>query len=324
MKKIAIFWSKRFNNNNFYNIELDSNLQPYYKLAEINNFNNTISYDLLDAKKDKNNYIILCFLTLSFVNLIYYIKLFIKYPKNKKYFFIFEPRVWAPLNYCKILHVFFHRVYTRNDDLVDNKKYFKYIYPSTNNWLNYIKKISNKKLITLINWNKSSFGKNELYSEREKTIRYFEENSIEFDLYWTNWNKKNIKQKIFWFKKYTSYKWRVDDKIETLSNYKFNICFENMKNTPWYITEKIWDSFKAKSVPVYWWASNIGEYIPNNCFIDFRIFNWDYKKLLDFINNINEKEYNKYISNIEEFLKTEKAQKWFDEKWANNFLNNLK
>ena len=45
-----------------------------------------------------------------------------------------------------------------------------------------------------------------------------------------------------------------------------------MSDTPGYMTEKIWDSFKAKTVPVYWGASNIEEYVPKNCFIDYRDF----------------------------------------------------
>ena len=321
MKKIVLFWEERFNNNKFNDLKITRNLSPFNKLTQINWLNNTLSYNLL---KNKENFLILCFLTFWLFSISKYIQLFFKNSSNKKYLFLFEPKVISPISYNKIIHLFFNKIYTWNDDLVDNKKYFKFIWPQSFHSNLRAKQFNSKKFLTLINWNKTSFIKNELYSEREKAIRYFENNDIEFNLYWTNWNKKNIKQKIFWFKKYTSYRWRVDDKIETLSNYKFNICFENMKNTPWYITEKIWDSFKAKSVPIYWWASNIEKYIPNNCFVDFRIFNWDYKKLLDFINNINEKEYNKYISNIEEFLKTEKAQKWFDEKWANNFLNNLK
>jgi hypothetical protein len=113
MKKIAILWNKRFYKNNFYNTKIDSNLKPYYHLAKINGFNNTISYDLLKNKKDKNEYTILCFLTLSIFNFKKYINLFFNYPKNKKIFFIFEPYVGAPLNHCKLLHKLFYRVYTR-------------------------------------------------------------------------------------------------------------------------------------------------------------------------------------------------------------------
>lgn len=321
MKKIAIFWEKRFNDNNFTNLEIDKNLSPFKELINLNC--DVISHNLLISKKDHNEYIILCFLTLSIFSIFDYIKLFIKYPKNKKYLFLFEPNVVAPLSYYKPIHKFFNRIYTWNDKLVDNKKYFKFIWPQSNNIDIKSKSYKDKKLVTLINWNKKSFIKNELYSEREKIIRYLEDNNIDFDLYWIGREKKNIKQFFSYLKKFESYKWKVSNKIEKLSYYKFNICFENMKNTPGYITEKIRDSLKAKSIPIYRWASNIEEYIPKNCFIDFRDFKDDYSKLIKFIITMSEEEYTSYINNIKNFLSTEQAHQRFDKIRAQNFLNNL-
>lgn len=95
-----------------------------------------------------------------------------------------------------------------------------------------------------------------------------------------------------------------------------------MSDTPGYITEKIWDSFKAKTLPVYWGASNIEEYVPKNCFIDYRDF-LDFEKLFIFLSNITESEYNIYIENIELFLQTQEAKKWFDRSWAEDFLKSL-
>ena len=43
----------------------------------------------------------------------------------------------------------------------------------------------------------------------------------------------------------------VDDKIEWLKSYKFNICFENGSH-PGYLTEKLFDAFLAGCVPIYW------------------------------------------------------------------------
>ncbi len=96
-----------------------------------------------------------------------------------------------------------------------------------------------------------------------------------------------------------------------------------MKNEPGYITEKIWDSFKARSIPIYWGASNIEEYIPTNTFIDFRQFEGDYEKLVIFLSQITEIQYNEYIENIETFLRSKKAQEWFDEEWAKGVLKKL-
>lgn len=96
-----------------------------------------------------------------------------------------------------------------------------------------------------------------------------------------------------------------------------------MSDTPGYITEKIWDSFKAKTIPVYWGASNIEEYVPKNCFIDYRDF-LDLEKLNSFLSTLTEEQYYTYIHNIEAFLETENAKKWFDRDWAVNFIKELK
>ena len=53
--------------------------------------------------------------------------------------------------------------------------------------------------------------------------------------------------------------WRKG-KIDLLSNYKFNIAFEN-SNTDGYITEKLTDPFQACTVPIYWGgAGNIAPF----------------------------------------------------------------
>ncbi len=95
-----------------------------------------------------------------------------------------------------------------------------------------------------------------------------------------------------------------------------------MCNTSGYITEKIWDSFKAKTVPIYWGASNIEDYVPKNCYIDYRDF-LDFEKLYTFLSNMTEIEYNTYIGNIESFLETKEAKRWFDLGWATEFMGKI-
>lgn len=324
MQKIAIFWDERFENNNFRNLEIGKVMNPFLELAKINGFENTISSDLLELREDRNEFLIISFLTLSPFNMIRYCKMLWQYRKNKKYFILYEPKVVALFNYSKILHVFFDKVYTWKDDLVDNKKYFKFIHHNTLIDTGILPNISfsQKKFLTLINGNRVAFWKTELYSQREKFIRFAEKTGSEFDLYGRWWDRPNTKQKIYGFVPYPSYRWSVNDKIGTLAKYKYNICFENMSDTPGYITEKIWDSFKAKSVPIYWGASNITDYVPKNCFIDYRDF-WDFQILEKFLSNLTEREYNTYIQNIESFMQTQEAKKWFDHYWATDFLENL-
>ncbi len=319
--KIAILWDKRFDNNEFLNLSIDQNLSPFIELAEENGIEDMISYNLLENRADRDKFIIFCFLTFSLFNIREYIKMLWKYPKNKKYLFLFEPSVVAPMSYSKILHLFFTRVYTWDDSLINSKKYFKYIWPQSWNSFQESVPFHEKKNIVLMNANKFSLGKHELYSLRVDIIRYFEKNGIEFDLYGPGWGRANLYQRIFGYSPFPSWKWRAENKITTIANYKYNICFENMSDTPGYITEKIWDSFKAKTVPIYWGASNIEEYVPKNCFIDYRDFG-DFSSLERFLSHITEDQYNTYIQNIEWFLQTEKAKKWFDQDWAINFIKN--
>jgi hypothetical protein len=133
--KIAVFWEKRFDNNNFYNLNIDKNLSPLLEMVKINGSQDTISVDLLESRLDKDEFIIFCFLTLSTFNIVEYLKIFWKYPKNRKYLFLFEPNVVAPISYLKLIHIFFDKIYTWNDRLVENKKYFKFIWPQSLNSL---------------------------------------------------------------------------------------------------------------------------------------------------------------------------------------------
>lgn len=257
--------------------------------------------------------------------------------RRKNILICFEPPIINPFDYMKIFHSFFTKIYTWNDDLVDNKKYFKRnSFQSSFGWKTLRKEFKKKKFLALINSNKgpffpfrilSQFGR-ELYSERIKAIEFFEEKiPDEFYLYGKGWNKPkkySLTELIFGFRRYSTYRGTVENKIELLSNFKYCICFENMGDINGYITEKIFDCFKAKCVPIYWGASNIEKYVPKGCFIDFRDFGYNYEKLLDFLNSIDETRYNLYIKNIEKLLADKKfIDLWFEEGFARFFLKDI-
>lgn len=256
--------------------------------------------------------------------------------RMKNILLIIEPPIVNPFNHMRIVHKFFKKVYTCRDELVDNKKYFKFRFPKSSVGIKtQIKNFKEKKFLILINSNKlpfypfklmSTFGK-ELYSERIKAIEFFEQNiPSKFFLYGKGWNnpkKYNLKERILGYRKYQTYKGRVDNKLKLLSNFKFCICFENMTDIKGYISEKIFDCFKAKCVPIYWGAADIEEYIPKDCFIDFRDFD-SFKELLIFLESIDENRYNCYIKNIEKLLADKKfLALWFEEGFSKFFLEDI-
>lgn len=109
----------------------------------------------------------------------------------------------------------------------------------------------------------------------------------------------------------------VDDKYEFQCKYKFSIAFENT-TYPGYATEKILQSFGAKTIPIYWGDPKIGEVFNNKSFINCNNYNSldeVIEKVKEIDNNdklfmemisepvFNEENYYKnQLENLEEFL----------------------
>ncbi|NGX47910.1 MAG: hypothetical protein K1000chlam3_01295 [Chlamydiae bacterium] len=219
-----------------------------------------------------------------------------KLPKEKMILFMWEPPLWKKKMYSPKINSHFSRVYTWNDDLVDGKTFFKFYYPSKKPMITKIPPFEEKKFCTLINSSFTRYFPGELYSERIKAIRFFEKKEEKFEFYGKNWNAAE----------YPSYRGEIPDKIIVNKNYKFTICYENC-NLPGYISEKIFDCFAAGSIPIYLGAPNIEEYIPKDCFIDWRDF-FSLEELYAFLKNMTEGEYEGYLERIRTYLDSEEAQ----------------
>lgn len=92
-------------------------------------------------------------------------------------------------------------------------------------------------------------------------------------------------------------------KIMKLSEYKFNLCFENCYHEFWswgYVTEKIFGCFEARTIPIYFGCYNIEELIPPEIFIDFRNFS-DCEDLVRYLISISESDYTKMVNRAYEF-----------------------
>lgn len=110
---------------------------------------------------------------------------------------------------------------------------------------------SNRKFLCMVSANKhysalSSYLKSfksfkwametQLHDTRYGAIDYFINRSTDFDLYGRGWP--------------SGMAFQCEDKLETIRNYKFALCFEN-GSYPGYVTEKIIDCFVAGVIPVY-------------------------------------------------------------------------
>ena len=180
------------------------------------------------------------------------------------------------------------------------------------------------KLVVLFGSNRSLRGWHpniNLYSERVKTIRWFERNAPnDFALYGRKWNMSarlptrfgalvhSIEKKFtFNYCPFPSWKGEVLNKQDVLMNSRFSIVYENIRGLNGYITEKIFDAFTAGNIPIYWGAEDIINYIPKKCFIDRRSFK-NHEDLYLFLKNMPEDKYLDYQKNIKNFIENESEQ----------------
>lgn len=259
---------------------------------------------------------------------------------KRNFLFLWESHVISPQLYQTELHTKFDIIFTFCDELVDGAKFLKINYAYDTPLTINKDIIQKQKLCTLIAGNKNIINELELYSKRKEAIRWFETHHLEeFDLYGRGWREyvssnrlfnmisrrvPLVKQilKLIYAKPFLSYRGEIDDKIPVLEKYRFAICYENARDIPGYITEKIFHCFFAGCVPIYWGANNITDYVPANCFIDKRKFK-SYEELYSYINNISDAEYLNYLINIEKYLNSEQIQQFSAENFANTVIKEV-
>jgi hypothetical protein len=182
------------------------------------------------------------------------------------------------------------------------------------------------------------FGPNDLYAERINVIRWYEKNALPlFHLYGRGWGKPShvfsrrdkllrrvarLRTQLFGYKPFPSWQGEVNFKAEILSNAKFSYCYENVSDMPYYITEKIFDSFLSGCVPIYWGANNVLDYIPADCFIDRRNFN-DTAGVHKYLLSITPEQHAQFQQNIAKFLESEKGHLFSAENFATTIANTI-
>ena len=217
-----------------------------------------------------------------------------------------EPSVVVPMHTLTIAEAFpFDLQYILNDDVAENssiiRKICYAITPFSQESIPSVR-FEEKKFMATIAGEKHSNAKNELYSERIRAIKFFSKKPTGFDLYGVGWDrcKDEDVRKV--------YLGVVDTKKDVLKNYKYALCFENTQGSRGYITEKIFDCFAAATVPIYYGAPNIEDYIPKDCYIDFRDFE-GYEDLYVYLCEMPDSIYQEFLDAVKKFIGTNDYRK---------------
>ncbi|WRE21615.1 fucosyltransferase [Helicobacter pylori] len=75
--------------------------------------------------------------------------------------------------------------------------------------------------------------------------------------------------------------YKVGNKSEFLSQYKFNLCFENSQGYG-YVTEKILDAYFSHTIPIYWGSPSVAKDFNPKSFVNVHDFN-NFDEAIDYI-----------------------------------------
>lgn len=155
-------------------------------------------------------------------------------------------------------------------------------------------------------------ARGELYSVRRDIAHAAEtvcRNS--FGLYGRGWDGGRVSRlnMLKSARKYACYAGFADDKIYAQSQYRFAIAYENCEGNYGYLSEKIFDAFAARTVPVYRGDKSAYDIFPADSFIDGRRFSSS-RALLEYIDQIDEMEWNHMLEVGSDFVKNECVDKF--------------
>jgi len=255
---------------------------------------------------------------------------------KEMYLAIYECPMVKPDNWNIEGHRVFKKIFTWNDDLVDGQRYLKM------NWTHRIPRpdeltvdLGQKtKFCTMITSHKRLSHPQELYSERIRAIRWFEQHHPEeFDLYGIGWDRFYFQPPLRKLNRikpltrlldphFSSYRGPVKCKRDVLRQYRFAICYENQRDVPGYITEKIFDCFFAGCVPVYWGANNIDRHIPKETFIDRREFG-SHEELYRFLKNMPDRDFEHYLTAIKNYLGSNRVEQFTADYYARTVIDHI-
>ena len=201
---------------------------------------------------------------------------------------------------------------------------------------------SDRSFLVMVNMNKMPrLTRNELYTARMRAVEFFSRTN-DIDLYGIGWDRAPMQMGRTrvprmlqpahialrdWVDRMhpdpllvaarKAYKGELETKWETLSRYDFVLCFENTQLKGW-LTEKLFESLRVGTIPIYWGATDIKELIPSDCFIDMREFG-DYAELRAFLKSLDRIAIRRYREAGRAFLESSAFEPFSRENFAGIF-----
>jgi alpha(1,3/1,4) fucosyltransferase len=253
------------------------------------------------------------------------------------YAYLYEDPLVRPINGDAQHLRRYQRVFTSNENLVDNQHTLRLAYPNSLNVESVLGFDQRDLFCVMIASNKALLHEDGrgLHAARVAAIRFFESTAPAlFSLYGRGWDKPavlpgslgRIKKRLYEWQSvwmpgtveknpFPSFRGSVDHKSEVLERTKFSICYENSRGAPGYVTEKIFDCLRSGTVPVY--IGNMGRVnvIPESAFINRDHFSSD-AELLSFLQSVTAIQYANFQKAAQDYLNSDAAKAFSNENFC--------
>jgi hypothetical protein len=249
-------------------------------------------------------------------------------PSGRAYVYLYENPLIRPLNRDRSALEKYERWFGWDESLSDDARFVRVPYPNAfPEWplagpelrpIFCVLVASNKALAT--------HDQRDQYKERVRIIDWYERNAPgDFHLYGNGWEVRasrpgrwgrllgkaaKLMSRISRPQSpYATWHGMVDDKIELLGRSRFCLAHENCRDLPGYVTEKLFDCFRAGCVPVYVGPREIRDLVPPDCFVDGRDYP-DPKDLDAHLRSINDERYRAYQQAAKSFFESGQADRF--------------
>jgi alpha(1,3/1,4) fucosyltransferase len=253
------------------------------------------------------------------------------------YAYLYEDPLVRPINGDAQHLRRYQRVFTSNENLVDEQHTLRLAYPNSLNLESTLGFDERDLFCVMIASNKALLHEDGrgLHVARVATIRFFESSAPEkFALYGRGWDSPavlpgslgRIKKRLHeWQSKwmpasvdktpFPSFRGSVNHKADVLERAKFSICYENSRGAPGYVTEKIFDCLRSGTVPIY--IGNMGRVnvIPEAAYINRDHFSSD-AEMLTFLESVTHAQYADFQKAARDYLNSDEAKAFSNENFC--------
>jgi hypothetical protein len=212
-------------------------------------------------------------------------------PKARAYVYLYENPLIRLMNRNRRMLDRYNKWFTWDGELLDDDRAVRLFYPNQLEPADYKDPQERPLFLVLVTTNNAikDYDPREQFGARVEIIKWYEQYAPnDFHLFGRGWDcpaalsgrwgqiynqaRKIIARVFPVTSPFATWRGPVASKNELLTRTRFSLAYENSRDLPGYITEKLFDCFRAGCVPVYVGPKEIHDYVPADCFIDGRKF----------------------------------------------------